>query len=240
MIRSSTVLTGLAAGLLLAIPCTASAQWSSTAVGVAEIDTEGTLLLLAGVSASPGGTGIAPLIGIQASHLSFDVADTRNTAFTVRPYVGLRSGYEGGSLYGTVGYAFANRDTDADFPVASVPIAADRGSGVVVSAGLDHWGTGGPMGYQLLGSYNFGSESYWTRGRVTTRVADRSPGQVRLGGEVALLGGEGYSAWQPGAVLEFHNGAGRILGLGAGMKIFDGGDDAFFFRLEGVLPLSRR
>ena len=109
-----------------------------------------------------------------------------------------------------------------------------------MSGGLDHWGTGSPLGYQLLGSYNFGSESYWTRGRVTTRVADRSPGQVRLGGEVALLGGEGYSAWQPGAVLEFHNGAGRILGLGAGMKIFDGGDDAFYVRVEGVLPLSRR
>ena len=30
------------------------------------------------------------------------------------------------------------------------------------------------------------------------------------------------------------------LGLGAGMKIFDGGDDAFYVRLEGVLPLSRR
>lgn len=235
MIKLNTLLTGLAAGLALAIPSTASAQWNSSAVGVAEVDTEGTLLLLAGVSASPGGMGIAPLIGVQASHLSYDVVDTRNTAFTVRPYVGLRSGYEGGSLYGTVGYAFSNRDTDAAFP-----IAADRGSGVVVSGGLDHWGTGSPLGYQLLGSYNFGSESYWTRGRVTTRVADRSPGQVRLGGEVALLGGEGYSAWQPGAVLEFHNGAGRILGLGAGMKIFDGGGDAFYVRLEGVLPLSRR
>lgn len=243
MIRSKGIVVALA-GSLLAVPSGAAAQWNSSAIGVAEIDTEGTLLLLAGVSASPGGMGIAPLIGIQASHLSVDATDRRSSAFTVRPYVGLRSGYNGGSLYGTVGYAFSDRDTDPDPAFAVDPsraaVAADRGSGVVVSGGLDHWGTGGPLGYQLLGSYNLGSEAYWTRGRVTTRVGDRSPGQMRVGGEVALLGGEGYSAWQPGAIVEFHNGAGRILGLGAGVKIFENDDNAFYFRLEGVLPLSRR
>lgn len=221
----------MAGALLLGGASTASAQWNSTAIGVAEYDTEQTLLLLAGVSASPGGVGIAPLVGVQTNFLTFDAVD-RVEVFTVRPYAGLRSGYEGGSLYGTVGYAFSSRDEDVG------AVAADRGSGVVVSAGLDHWGTGGPLGYQLLGSYNFGSEAYWTRGRVTTR-AGRTSG-MRVGGEVALLGGEGYSAWQPGAIVEWHNGAGRILGLGAGMKLFDAGDDAFYVRVEGVLPLSRR
>ena len=80
MIRSSTLLTGVAAGVLLAAPGTAWAQWNASAVGVAEVDTESTLLLLAGVSASPGGMGIAPLVGVQASHLSYDVVDTRNSA----------------------------------------------------------------------------------------------------------------------------------------------------------------
>lgn len=230
--------TLLASALALAIPAGVSAQWNSTAIGVAEYDTEQTLLLLAGVSASPGGMGVAPIVGVQASHLSWDGGTERSNSFTVRPYVGLRTGLTGGSLYGTVGYAFSNRDTD-DI-VGGIPVAADRGSGVVASAGYDYWGTGGPLGYQVLGSYNFGSESYWTRGRVTSRVGDRSPGQMRVGGEVALLGGEGYSAWQPGAIVEWHNESGRILGLGAGMKIFENADDAFYFKIEGVLPLSRR
>lgn len=223
--------TILAATAILLAPTVASAQWNTTAVGVAEVDTENTLLLLAGLSASPGGAGLAPLVGLQASYLTFDAIDRVNV-FTARPYVGVRSGYTGGSAYGTVGYAFSNREDDVG------AVAADRGEGVVVSGGLDHWGTGGPLGYQLLGSYNFGSESYWTRGRVTTRLGQSS--RTRIGGEVALLGGDGYEAWQPGVVLEFHNGAGRILGLGAGAKLYDGGDDAFYFRVEGVLPLSRR
>lgn len=228
----------LGAALLCTLPAAASAQWNTTAIGVGEFDTESTLLLLAGISASPGGSGIAPIVGIQAAHLSWDGVTDRNNSFTVRPYVGLRTGYTGGSLYGTVGYAFSNRDSD-DL-VAGIPVAADRGSGVVASVGLDHWGTGGRLGYQALGSYNFGSESYWTRGRVTTRVGDRSPGQFRLGGEVALLGGNGYSAWQPGAIAEWHNESGRILGVGAGMKIFENADDAFYFKVETVLPLMRR
>lgn len=223
---------GVAAALLVTIPVAAAAQWNSTAIGVAEFDTQETLLLLAGVSASPGGLGVAPLIGVQGSYLGFDGGADRVDVFTVRPYAGLRSGYQGGSVYGTLGYAFSNRAEDVG------PVAADRGSGVVVSGGLDHWGTGGPLGFQLLGSYNFGSEAYWTRGRVTTRV--NPTGRVRVGGELALLGGDSYEAWQPGAVLEWHGGGGRILGLGAGMKMFDDADDAFYFRVEGVLPLSRR
>lgn len=221
----------LAAALLLTLPAAALGQWNTTAIGVAEYDTEQTLLLLAGVSASPGGPGIAPLIGVQGSFLTFDAAD-RVEVFTVRPYAGLRSGYEGGAAYGTVGYAFSNRDDDVG------PVATDRGEGVVLSGGLDHWGTGGPLGYQLLGSYNFGTEGYWTRGRVTTRAGRGA--RMRVGGELALLGGDDYQAWQPGAVVEFHSGTGRILGLGAGMKFFDGGGDAVYFRVEGVLPISRR
>jgi hypothetical protein len=38
-----------------AFPDRAQAQWSATAIGVAEYDTESTLLLLAGLSAGPGG-----------------------------------------------------------------------------------------------------------------------------------------------------------------------------------------
>ena len=43
------------AGLMVARPT--EAQVSATAIGVAEYDTEGTLLLLAGLSGGPGGRG---------------------------------------------------------------------------------------------------------------------------------------------------------------------------------------
>ena len=91
----------------------------------------------------------------------------------------------------------------------------------------------------MLGSYNFDSESFWGRGRVTRRIASAGQAQKRFGGEVAFLSGSGYSAWQPGAVFEMHNGRGGILGLGAGMKFFEGGDNAVYFKIEGVVPVAR-
>lgn len=221
----------LAAALLTMVPAAAAAQWNATAVGVTEYDTENTPLVLLGLSASPGGQGIAPLVGVQGSYLAYDAVE-RVEAFTVRPYVGLRSGHQGGSVYGTLGYAFSTKDDVVG------PALSDRGEGVVVTGGLDQWGTGGPLGYQLLGSYNFGSEAYWTRGRVTTRLNESN--RVRVGGEVAMLGGDGYEAWQPGGVVEFHTGGGNIIGLGAGMKLYEGDGDAFYVRLEAVLPLVRR
>lgn len=214
----------------------ASAQWSSTVFGVAEYDTKETLLLLAGVNASPGGPGVAPLFSVQAFHLGYDVGTERRSTFTVRPGVGLRNGYAGGSMFALVGYAFSNRDDDE-----GVAAAADRGSGVVLSTGIDHWGTGGPIGWQALASYNFGSEAYWTRGRVTTRVGEAAPTNMRVGAEVALLGGEGYTVWQPGGLVEWRTASGAGIGLGAGAKLFDGGGgSAAYFKVEGSFPLSRR
>jgi len=228
-----TMLFTLAA--LAAPVSTTSAQWSATAIGVAEYDTDETLLLLAGVSAGPGGMGWSPRIGVQGYHLGFDAGASRTNVVVVRPYVGMRNGFTGGSASISLGYAFSNRDTDAP------AIVADRGDGVVLSGGWDYWGTGGPFGYQLLGSYNFGTESIWTRARGTTRIQQRANGQTRLGAEVAYLSdNDNFSGFQPGAVLELHGSNGVIIGLGAGVKIFEGNDNnPVYFKLEGVLPLGR-
>lgn len=209
-------------------------QWSASTIGVAEYDTDQTLLLLAGVSGGPGGMGWHPRVGVQGYHLSYDGGASRTNIVTVKPFVGLVNVYEGGSVGGNIGYAFTNKDA-----AFNPGIISDRGDGVVVSGALDSWGTGGPYGYQLLGSYNLGSESLWSRGRVTRRLRETATGQTRLGGEVAYLHGDNYSAWQPGAVMEFHGSKGRILGVGAGMKFFEGGGDAVYFKLEGYLPLGR-
>jgi hypothetical protein len=215
----------------------AGAQWRATAIGVAEVDTESSLFLLGGISASPGGSrGIAPLIGLQAYHVGFDNGSSRTSVFTAKPYVGLTSGYGAGSVYGTVGYAFSNRDEGTLIRTTSTN---DIGDGVVVAGGWDHWGSGGPWGHQLLGSYNFDSENFWGRGRVTRRISQSGAAQRRFGVEAALLTGDGYSAWQPGAIMEFHNGRGHILGLGVGAKLPDEGDNAIYFKVEGVLPIRR-
>jgi hypothetical protein len=96
------------------------------------------------------------------------------------------------------------------------------------------------MGYQLLGSYNFGTESLWSRGRISTRFYQLNAAQKRLGAEVAYLHGKDYQIVQPGGVLEIHDGKGTIYGLGAGMKFFDrGGGSAVYFKGELILPLFR-
>lgn len=238
MNRKHTWLGLLAAAVAFAAlaPRTAGAQWSATAIGVAEYDTDELLLLLAGVSASPEGRGWKPRVGVQGYHLSYDSQGGRTNVVTFRPYVGIGNSYDGGSVNLNVGYAFSNKDK----PFVSPAVSADNSDGVVLSGGWEYWGTGGPLGYQALASYNFESQSIWTRGRATTRLQRRDGGgQTRLGAEVAYLNGDRYEIVQPGAVLLFHGSSGRILGVGAGMKFYDGGGDAVYFKLEGVLPIGR-
>jgi hypothetical protein len=215
----------------------AAQRWSSTAYGVAEYGTDETTLLLAGISAGPGGLGVHPRFGVQAYYLTFN-PNNRVNVVTVKPFVGLTNVYPGGSVSGSIGYAFTNKDSN--FP--AVPVSSsESGEGVVLSGGWDHWGPDAhALAYQALGSYNFGSSSLWTRGRITAPLSVRSGGgATRLGGEVAFLHGDTYRAWQPGAVLEFHDSKNRILGLGAGAKLIQGNDTEAYFKVEGVLPISR-
>lgn len=221
----------------------ARAQWGVTGFGVAEYDTNETVLLLAGVSMGPGGSGWSPTVGVQGYYLTFDrgAAGSANIV-AFRPSVGLRRGFDGGSLGFTVGYAFVSDNASDDEPVLPNTIVEDTDDGVVVSGQLNYWGTGGPIGAQLLASYNLGGESLWTRGRVTSRVASLGGGgQVRVGGEVAYMNADQFSAVQPGGVIEWHNGSGMILGFGAGVKLIDqeNVDDPVYVKAEIVLPLRR-
>lgn len=228
---------GILLGAAVAVtPRLAEAQWSSNLIGVAEYDTENALLLLAGFSTGPGGQGWKPRLGVQGYYLRYEVGSSDVDVTTVRPYVGMRNSFTGGSASVNVGYAFTNRDgTD----VAGRAIVSDRGEGVVLSGGWDYWGTGQSFGYQLLGSYNFGADALWTRARGTVPMSTSQSMQTRIGAEVAFLSGDGYTAFQPGAVLEFNNRGGRVFGLGAGMKYFEGGEDAVYFKAEFSLPLGR-
>lgn len=100
----SRIRVAVAAIALALVPATtAAAQWSAGAFGVAEVDTDETLLLLAGISATPGGPGWAPILGIQGYHLSFDAGTSRTNVFTYKPYAGLRYGFDGGAVSTTLG-----------------------------------------------------------------------------------------------------------------------------------------
>ena len=223
----------VAAILVLGGAREAVAQWSAGTFGVLEGDTKHTALALAGISASPKGLGFKPVISLQAFYLTYDAGDVsgRHNVFEVRPAVGLGYDYGRGDFTGTIGYSFANENA------TNVAIAGDQGSGTSLSLGWDHWGAGAsePLAYQALYSYNFGTKSTWTRGRVTARGSN----SVRIGPELAYLSGPGYSAWQPGGVLEFHMPKGQVVTVGAGAKILHPGGNAAYAKLEGYLPIGR-
>jgi hypothetical protein len=226
----------IATALVLTASRGAAAQWGASAYGVAEMDTKSTLLLLGGLSAAPKGHGWKPLLGLQAYHLGYDGGSSRTNVFVVRPSIGLENSVEHGAYYASIGYAFSNKDNNTPGPV----VASDRGEGVVLSGGAD-WSTPpGPWAYQALGSYNFGSESFWARGRATTRIgATSGTTTTRFGGEVAFLSGEGYSAWQPGLVMTWQTDAGMSFGVGAGVKIVDNGGSPAYFKVEFGFPVVR-
>src|SRR5690348_11037756 len=90
------------AAVFIAGAAQAQSSWNATGIGVAEYDTDGAFFLLAGVSASPGGRGVSPILGVQASQVSFDNGPSRTNVFAVKPYVGLTNRYGSGSVYGTV------------------------------------------------------------------------------------------------------------------------------------------
>jgi hypothetical protein len=232
--RARTI--AIAAALVLTAGRGASAQWGANAYGVAEYDTKETLLLLGGVSASPKGPGVKPLLGLQAYHLGYDAGKSRTNVFVVRPSVGIMNSVEHASYYASIGYAFANKDNDA---IAPAVVASDRGSGVVVSGGADWSTTPGPWAFQTLGSYNFGSESFWARGRALTRIGSGNPTTTRFGGEVAFLHGEGYQALQPGLVMMWQTQSGASFGVGAGVKMIDNGGTPAYFKVEFGFPVIR-
>src|SRR5437764_9365289 len=111
--KGRTVSTTLLTAALILSAKPAIAQWSSSAIGVAEYDTKKTLLLLAGLSAHPARMGVAPLIGVQGYYLTYDVVGTKTNVWVAKPYVGLINSYTGGSVDGSIGYAFSNTEKNA-------------------------------------------------------------------------------------------------------------------------------
>lgn len=197
---------------VLAVTTIASSAHAQAIYGAAEADTDDMTFFLLGASISAPGMGWKPYVALSTYHLRFDAGAASVTRNVIAPSVGLVNRGSEGSLQFGVGYSFADKDVTAPFPVA-----AESGDGVFTSAQWNHWGDGSHA-YQLMGSYNWGTEFLWTRGRAAWQLAPQSP--LFVGGEAAVLGGGDPSAWlaQVGPTVEWRFSPQLRLGLSAGVK----------------------
>lgn len=212
----------------------AHAQLGTTFVGVGEFDTDNNYLALAGVSVSPRRPGWSWIAGVSGYWLQYPTGtDTHKNVTGITPTVGLKNSFNGGSFSARVGYTFTGSSSSLGVPIFS---SEGGGKGVVNTAQLDYWGSGA-VSAQAIGSYNYGSESFWGRGRLGARIARWNDGAVTIGPEVAYLSGDGYSFTRIGGVLGLNPGPGTGINLAIGRKLAGEGtaSDATYFTAELVL-----
>lgn len=203
--RAAGTATGLALALGAAAP-QASAQLQVVPFGGVEFDTEDMTLFLLGVSVQPGTPGLQPVAGLLGYHLTFPAGAETQSILAVSPSAGLRYQWAMGAVQATVGYLWVDSDEEVAAPVFGAPGGAE--SGLTTSAMADYWGTGFRTA-QLLGTYNWGDQYFWTRGRAAQQVAALGGFPVRLGAEVVAQGGgdnvfaDDYQAFQFGPFVQF-------------------------------------
>jgi hypothetical protein len=226
-----TVLASAALALIM-LSSNAGAQ---AIYGAAEFDDDEFAMLFLGGSISSSGLGWKPYVAVSAFSLRFPSGTGTLNRNVVAPFIGLVNRTNVGSVGFGVGYAFADED------VGGPLLVAESGDGVVGTFQWNHWGAG-DHALQFLGSYNFGTEFLWTRGRASRPLATESP--LWVGGEAALFGGGDPSAWlgQFGPTIEWRFSPQFRLGGSAGLKfgLSNGGGSSAYGRLEFLwLPRAR-
>ncbi|HEX6559305.1 MAG TPA: cellulose biosynthesis protein BcsS [Longimicrobiales bacterium] len=226
-VMSAAFVCAFAALAVHATPAHAQLGW--TFVGVGDFDTSDVYLVLGGVSVSPTRAGWSPVAGVTAYWLQYPLGSDHQNVTSVTPSIGLKNSFGTGAFQARVGYSFSNKD---DVPLVN---AEASGSGVVNSAQVDYWGTGA-MSAQAIGSYNWGSEAFWGRGRLGFRVARFGDvGSISVGPEATYLTSSGYNATRVGGVLGFNPGRGTTINAAVGRKFPSIGEDATYFTFELVL-----
>jgi hypothetical protein len=179
---SSTRITSLAAALSLGLASSLSAQSLAT-FGSAEVAGFGEGSALLGTSLSTGKQGWGPVATLVAQTYRYQNGiNSHAQAYALSPSVGLQYTMPTGAVSGSVGYTFVNTEFDG------VVSGAELGgrNGVFVSAQGNYWGNG-ENSAQLIGSWGFESEYYWTRARASHRLAPTEH-PVYLGAEFVLQG----------------------------------------------------
>ncbi|HLL82326.1 MAG TPA: hypothetical protein VK420_06730, partial [Longimicrobium sp.] len=131
----------------------------------------------------------------------------------VQPQVELRYGFPTGSVQANIGYLFVQgKDV--------TPIGAPGGAedGLVTALQGNYWGSEGGASGDLILSYNWGGEYFWTRGRALRQISGfRERGGISLGAELVAQGtaaDDTYRAFQAGPVLELgFSPAFRLIGV---------------------------
>ncbi|HEX8210928.1 MAG TPA: glycosyltransferase [Longimicrobium sp.] len=196
----------------------ASAQLQAVVYGGAELDTQDLALFLLGASVHTTGLGPGVGVGVMGYNLTYPVVgNTTESVNAVQPQVELRYGFTTGSVQANVGYLFIQgKDV--------TPIGAPGGAedGLVTALQGNYWGSEGGSSADLIVSYNWGGEYFWTRGRGLQQIAPfRERGGISLGAELVAQGtaaDDTYRAFQAGPVLEVaFSPAFRLIGV-AGAK----------------------
>lgn len=203
----------------------AHAQVGWTVYGAGEFDTNDVVLVLGGVDITMKRSGWTPLVGVQALWLQYGPSGNKTSVTSVTPSVGLQHTTSTGLFLVRAGYNFQNSANPSN-PGVFADIGKD---GVIVGSQFEYWGTGA-LGAQAIASYNFGSETFWGRGRVTARIAHIGDiGAIRVGPEVAYLNARRpatvlnpkstFDAAQVGGVIAINPGRGVALTGRVGRKI---------------------
>lgn len=222
----------VAAGGLLLTVTGAEAQLDWGSASTVETAGDDITLIYTQVSVQPDRRGWIPIASLSVYRLDTPGGGT----WSGTPAVGMKYRASTGMVSGKIGYSFQDEEN-------VFPFFGGSGRGISTSVHAEHWGTG-RFGLQGIGSYNWGSDYLWSRGRATARVADLEPGSVHLGGEAVWQGqmedpviGEGYQATQLGPVVQFiSRNDGPIVALGGGWKDDNvGTESTWYAKAELVL-----
>lgn len=242
-----TSFTTLAAVICFA--ATANAQSLAT-FGSAEAAGLGESSALLGVSMSSGASGWGPVGTLIGQTYRFSSgANTFAQAYAVSPSVGVQNNMPTGSIQASVGYTFIHTDlklvsvpaTDTPSPLPILGVETGSSNGVFISGQGNYWGTGENTA-QVIASYGFGAEYYWTRFRAAHRLAP-SDNPFYVGAEFVLQGTQKTTPsamrYQVGPTLEYRVTPDFRVGVSGGYR---GGNNnapgSGYVRIE-FLALSR-
>ena len=198
----------------------ASDAQSLAIFGSAEVAGFGEGSALIGGSLSASHLGWGPELGLVAQTYRYRSGpNTHAQAYALSPSIGLQNSMPEGAISASVGYTFVN--TEYSGLVSGAELGATNGA--FVSAMANYWGTG-ENSAQLIGSYGFASEYYWTRFRAAHRLSP-STNPVYLGAELVFQGTEKSTVLSPsqfryeaGPTIEYRVSPDFRVGASAGLR----------------------
>ena len=179
---NKTRIANLAAALSIGFAASLNAQALAT-FGSAEVAGFGEGSALLGTSLSTGHLGLGPVATLVGQTYRYTNGVGRHAqAYAISPSLGLQYSMPTGAVSAGVGYTKVSTQFDGVITGSEV----GGRSGTFVTAQGNYWGSGENTA-QLIGSWGFASEYYWTRARAAHRLAP-SANPVYLGGEFVLQG----------------------------------------------------